>query len=148
MSTNTIALAKFRQLMEHGGPLNIIDVRTPGEFARVHATGARLIPLDELDPAAIAIEYPNRDDPIYVICQSGGRAAKACQRLQKRVWLMCIPSKAAPPHGRRWGFRSSTAPPESSHSKDRCASLLAPLFFLVARWRGESIRHFSRFPLS
>ena len=83
MSTNTIALAKFRQLMEHGGPLNIIDVRTPGEFARVHATGARLIPLDELDPAAIAIEYPYRDDPIYVICQSGGRAAKACQRLQE-----------------------------------------------------------------
>jgi rhodanese-related sulfurtransferase len=82
MSVKTISLWEYRRLMELGRPLNLIDVRTPGEFARVHATGAQLMPLDDLDPAAIAAEHHNGDDSIYVLCQSGGRARKACQRLQ------------------------------------------------------------------
>ncbi|MGD0463107.1 MAG: rhodanese-like domain-containing protein [Tepidisphaeraceae bacterium] len=83
MSTNTIPLAECRRLIDSGQPIHILDVRTPAEFARVHALGARLMPLDELDPAAVAAQRRDADDPIYVICQSGGRAAKACQRLQE-----------------------------------------------------------------
>jgi rhodanese-related sulfurtransferase len=43
---------------------------------------ARLTPLDTLDPSAIAAQRQD-GDPLYVICQSGGRAAKACQRLRE-----------------------------------------------------------------
>jgi rhodanese-related sulfurtransferase len=81
MSSASISIAQFRQLLKSGKPLNIIDVRTPVEYARVHASGARLMPLDELDPAAIAAGRQNADEVIYVICQSGARASKACQRL-------------------------------------------------------------------
>lgn len=80
--TKTISIADLQRLMQPGRPLNILDVRTPAEFARVHATGARLMPLDELDPAALAAQYRDADEPMYVICQSGGRATNACQRLQ------------------------------------------------------------------
>jgi rhodanese-related sulfurtransferase len=83
MSSNIISLGEIRSLLERGRPLNILDVRTPAEFARVHVLGARLMPLDDLDPAAVAAERPSAADPIYVICQSGGRASKACQRLQE-----------------------------------------------------------------
>ena len=83
MPINTISLVEFRRLMDSGKPLTILDVRTPAEFAQVHAVGARSMPLDELDPAAIAAQRHNADEAIYVICQSGARGAKACQRLQE-----------------------------------------------------------------
>ena len=92
MPTDTIAIAECRRLIERGERLNIVDVRTPGEFARVHARGARLMPLDALDLAALAAGRSKADDPIYLICQSGARAAKARQRLQEAgvTHLYCI----------------------------------------------------------
>jgi rhodanese-related sulfurtransferase len=61
----------------------LIDVRTPGEFNRAHAAGARSLPLDELDATKFANERNGSKDPIYLICQSGARSAKACERLQQ-----------------------------------------------------------------
>ena len=45
MSLNTISPAECHRLIEGGQALNILDVRTPAEFARVHVLGARLMPL-------------------------------------------------------------------------------------------------------
>jgi rhodanese-related sulfurtransferase len=83
MSAKIISPAEFRRLMDGGRPLNILDVRTRPEFTRVHAVGARSMPLDELDPTAVAAQQRDCNDAIYVICQSGGRSAKACERLQQ-----------------------------------------------------------------
>jgi rhodanese-related sulfurtransferase len=58
----------------------LIDVRTPVEFAEVHAEGARLVPLDVLDPGAAMKEHAGSGEPIYVICKSGNRASKAVER--------------------------------------------------------------------
>ena len=79
----TLPVEACRRLIESGKSLQIIDVRTPAEFGRVHAAGARLMPLDKLDPAALAAGRSDGDEPLYVICQSGGRAAKACEQLQR-----------------------------------------------------------------
>jgi rhodanese-related sulfurtransferase len=59
----------------------LVDVRTPGEFARLHAAGARSVPLDQLDPQRVAQHYRSSDGHIYLVCQSGTRASMACQRL-------------------------------------------------------------------
>ena len=83
MSPNIIPLTECRRLIDSGQSFHILDVRTPVEFGRVHAVGARLMPLDKLDPAAVAGLRRSADEPIYVICHSGGRASKACQRLQE-----------------------------------------------------------------
>jgi rhodanese-related sulfurtransferase len=73
----------FRLRRESGG-IRMIDVRSPAEFAGVHAEGAELVPLDKLDPRAFASQWTAfADEPIYVICQSGGRAAKAVERFQE-----------------------------------------------------------------
>ncbi len=54
----------------------LIDVRTPAEFAAVHAVGAVNMPLDRLDVTAVG------SGPVTVICQSGGRGKLACDRLR------------------------------------------------------------------
>jgi rhodanese-related sulfurtransferase len=76
----TISPAEVAQRRSGGKAVDLIDVRTPVEFAEVHAEGATLVPLDRLDPAAVvAARAGLAEDPIYVICRSGARAAKACE---------------------------------------------------------------------
>lgn len=60
----------------------LIDVRTPVEFRELHVEFAHNIPLDRLDPAAIAAERAKAgEEPLYVICRSGSRGRSACERL-------------------------------------------------------------------
>ena len=69
-----IALAELREK----GPCKLIDVRTPAEFALVHAQGATNIPLDRLDPAAV---LNGCNETVYVICRAGSRGETACEKL-------------------------------------------------------------------
>jgi len=83
MEVPMISVAQCLEMIRAGKPLRIIDVRTPAEYGRVHAAGARLMPLDTLDPAAIVAVRPDPAQPLYVICHSGSRASKACKRLME-----------------------------------------------------------------
>jgi rhodanese-related sulfurtransferase len=65
-------------LMSGKGRLQLVDVRSKGEFAQGHLKGARLIPLPELgsrgnklDPAQMVVLY----------CQSGHRSARGARLL-------------------------------------------------------------------
>lgn len=79
---NTISPHQLYELWERGEPIDLLDVRTPTEFRAVHATLARNVPLDRLDPAAVLrVRHGSTQQPLYVICQSGTRAAKACATL-------------------------------------------------------------------
>jgi len=71
----------YRMRHRRSGSLEIIDVRTPAEYEQVHAEGARSVPLDDLDPRAL--QSTGNHEPVLVICKSGGRAAKACDKLQR-----------------------------------------------------------------
>jgi rhodanese-related sulfurtransferase len=51
----------------------LLDVREPDEWAAGHAPGATHLPMSEL--TARMGEIPE-DDPLYVICRSGGRSAR------------------------------------------------------------------------
>jgi rhodanese-related sulfurtransferase len=57
-----------------------IDVRTPAEFAAEHATRARNIPLDTLPENLDMIE---KNEPVYVICETGRRSQEAVDILSK-----------------------------------------------------------------
>jgi rhodanese-related sulfurtransferase len=78
MSVRTIAADEVYRLREEGRPVELIDVRTPAEYGAAHAEGARSVPLDALDPRDVMAGRPD-GRPLYVICQSGGRATKACE---------------------------------------------------------------------
>jgi glyoxylase-like metal-dependent hydrolase (beta-lactamase superfamily II)/rhodanese-related sulfurtransferase len=60
----------------------LIDVRTPEEYAALRIGGAINVPLDRLDPAALAGKY-GLDEPLYCVCQTGTRSQIAAQRLRQ-----------------------------------------------------------------
>lgn len=63
------------------GELDLIDVRTPVEYREIHAEGAVNMPLDSIDPKAIAASRNGRGEhPLYLICKSGNRSSKAAQK--------------------------------------------------------------------
>jgi rhodanese-related sulfurtransferase len=68
-------------LIRAGRTIDLIDVRTPVEFAEVHAAGAALIPLATLDLHRVTGSRRNPDQPVYLLCKSGARATRACRRL-------------------------------------------------------------------
>ena len=58
----------------------LLDVRQPGEYARGHLPGARLIPLGEL---AERVGELDEDKHVIVYCRSGVRSKTACQILTR-----------------------------------------------------------------
>ena len=82
-SQNSIQPQELQRLLAAGEPAQLLDVRTPGEFAAAHVPGATLVPLDELDAAAFCREHAAAGRPVYVLCQSGGRARRAIEKLQR-----------------------------------------------------------------
>lgn len=80
MTVTTISPQQLAELCKNG-KIELIDVRTPVEFREVHVELARNVPLDRLDPTAIVQERNgNKDEPLYLICRSGGRGRQACEK--------------------------------------------------------------------
>lgn len=74
--------AAVAALLQAGGPCQILDVRSRGEWEAAHVDGAVLQPLDVLDPAqwsGLAGSGPQA--PLFILCQAGGRAARAASVL-------------------------------------------------------------------
>jgi rhodanese-related sulfurtransferase len=80
---NTIKPHELNRLRQQGKTVELIDVRTPAEYGQIHVDGAKLMPLDRLDPKALlAARHGNASEPLYVVCQSGTRGAKARDQFQ------------------------------------------------------------------
>ncbi len=77
----TIRPQELFERMQRGERIEIIDVRTPVEFREVHIEPARNIPLDLLDVQQLKAEgLGTNQRPLYVVCRTGNRAAKACEK--------------------------------------------------------------------
>ncbi len=86
-----------------------IDVRTPEEYAGGHAVRAQSMPLDVLTSN---FDKLNRDEPVYIICQTGNRSKKAATILKEAgfksvfnitggtsAWASAgLPMETRPPH--------------------------------------------------
>lgn len=83
MSTTTISPTRLAELWKQDSSIEVIDVRTPGEYRAQHLEFARNVPLDQLDPAAVMAARNGSKEPLYVVCQSGGRSQKACQAFEQ-----------------------------------------------------------------
>jgi rhodanese-related sulfurtransferase len=83
MNVQTISPHELQRRRQEGQAIELIDVRTPVEYAEIHVEGARSVPLDTLEPHTFAAPQADRNgDPLYVICRTGSRAAKAYEKLQ------------------------------------------------------------------
>jgi len=81
VSTATIDPVELSKLIATGKPV-VLDVRTPVEFAEVHVQQALNVPLDKFSPQALVDSgQAVPDQPTYLLCGSGERAAQAAQKL-------------------------------------------------------------------
>ena len=69
----------LKAAMEEGSVV-LVDVRSPGEYAAGHVPGAVNLPLDRLTPDA-TVFTGHESEEIWVICEVGGRSAKASHQL-------------------------------------------------------------------
>jgi rhodanese-related sulfurtransferase len=77
----TVTPFELKELLQTQPDLLLLDVRTPVEYAQVHIPQARNEPLDRLRPEKIIASgaLPDRQ-PAYLLCRTGGRAAKAAEK--------------------------------------------------------------------
>ena len=60
----------------------LLDVREEEEYITGHASGAQLLPLDELNDESALDLIPDLDTPVLVYCRSGLRSHAAALRLE------------------------------------------------------------------
>jgi rhodanese-related sulfurtransferase len=80
LKMQTISPKQLYERIQAGESIELIDVRTPIEYREVHATMARNIPLDRLNPTEVTTG--RNGSPLYVICRSGSRGKQACEKIE------------------------------------------------------------------
>lgn len=91
MAISSITPAEVNARIARGEPVDLIDVRTGMEWNGGHAVGARHVPLSQLDPAAVVTGRVGKpEDPIFVICASGGRSASACEAFHRAGFTQAV----------------------------------------------------------
>ena len=82
MSHPTITPGELARELAAAPGRTVLDVRTPGEFAEVHAVPARSLPLPDVSPATLAaVGHTDPAAPVYLLCQTGRRAVAAADKL-------------------------------------------------------------------
>src|SRR4051794_32102856 len=91
MGIATISPSDLLQRRQSGQSCDLIDVRTPAEYRELHLEFALNVPLDQLDAESIMKRRNgNSGEPLYVICQLGGRGQKACETFQKQGYTNVV----------------------------------------------------------
>ena len=78
-ATDVIDVAQLQQLQLEDPAIRILDVRTGGEFENSHIPGSYNVPLDTLGEHVR--DLADVDHPVVLVCQSGGRASQAHEKL-------------------------------------------------------------------
>lgn len=78
MPIQRVDVKSVGRLREQNPNLFLVDVRTPAEYETIHAAGAKLAPLTELDPKKV-MAGRSEDEPVYLICKAGMRSMKAAE---------------------------------------------------------------------
>jgi len=80
---NKISVNDLQQKIMRNEIVHLIDVRTSGEFSAEHAVSALNFPLDIVSKKTLEqTGLASTDEPLYIICQGGGRSSKAIEKLE------------------------------------------------------------------
>lgn len=77
--TDRVDTHRLRDLLNNDPDVRILDVRSASEFATTHIPGSYNVPLDTLGEHLR--ELADVDHPVVLVCQSGGRATQAHEKL-------------------------------------------------------------------
>lgn len=81
LADGAISPTEAAGLIKESKNLQLIDVRTPPEYADGHLSKAKLIPLQELEARWTEID---KGKPILLYCRSGHRSGMALKFLQEK----------------------------------------------------------------
>ncbi|MBX3118535.1 MAG: rhodanese-like domain-containing protein [Fimbriimonadaceae bacterium] len=70
---------ELKDKLSTGERLQLIDVRSPGEYASGHIPGTVNMPLEQVDTR---LDDLHSADPVVIVCQSGGRASMCYENLK------------------------------------------------------------------
>jgi thioredoxin len=62
--------------------IQILDVRTPGEYGSGHIKGAMLADWNNKEEFERRVAFIDKNKPVYVYCLSGGRSAAAAEKMR------------------------------------------------------------------
>ena len=80
---NNLTVKEFESMLAADSTAQLLDVRTPEEFAEGHIGGAMNIDWKAEDFAQKAQEQLAKDRPVMVYCRSGRRSAEASAVLEE-----------------------------------------------------------------
>ena len=66
----------------------LVDVRTPGEYAEGHIAGALNFDVNSSDFISGVSSTLQKDQPVYVYCRGGVRSKKAAKKLAKKGYTV------------------------------------------------------------
>lgn len=78
----SVDLAEFKTTLEKTTDAQILDVRTPGEFAGGHIMNAKNVDWNGSD-FDTQVAHLDKEKPVMVYCLSGGRSKKAASHLKE-----------------------------------------------------------------
>ena len=78
---NEISVNELAHLIKNKKCANLVDVRNPDEVKEFNIEGSQFIPLPELEERIAEIDQTG---PIFLICKSGKRSAKAAEILKTK----------------------------------------------------------------
>ena len=78
---NEISVNELANLIKNKKCANLVDVRNPDEVKEFNIEGSQFIPLAELEERISEIDQTS---PIFLICKSGNRSAKAAEILKTK----------------------------------------------------------------
>lgn len=79
---NTIAVEQFEKSILSKDSIQILDVRTPLEYASGHIKDALLADWTNKEEFARRTAFIDKNKPVYVYCLAGGRSALAAEQLK------------------------------------------------------------------
>ena len=74
---------EFEKQLTTGDSIQILDVRTPGEYNSGHIKKALQADWNDATEFSRRIAYVDKTKPVYVYCLAGGRSAAAADKMRK-----------------------------------------------------------------
>ncbi len=80
----SVSAEEFARAIKKYGTEQLIDVRTPSEYAEGHISGARLINIYDTDFQQKILEGLSKSKPVLIYCRSGHRSMVAARFLDNK----------------------------------------------------------------
>lgn len=77
-----LSAATFESAINTKDSIQILDVRTPGEYSSGHIKGALLADWNNKDEFKRRVAFIDKNKPVYVYCLAGGRSAAAAEKMR------------------------------------------------------------------